>query len=56
MVLSCHYYFTPKFTAKDYFWPIRETEMTRNTNLDQNPDGKIQNYLPKRGESFPVGD
>ncbi len=29
--------FTPKFTAKDYFWPIRETELTRNTNLDQNP-------------------
>jgi hypothetical protein len=29
--------FTPKFTTKDYFWPIRETEMTRNTNLDQNP-------------------
>lgn len=29
--------FTPKFTTRDYFWPIRETELTRNTNLDQNP-------------------
>jgi len=30
--------YTPKFTNKDYFWPIRETEMTRNANLDQNPE------------------
>lgn len=29
--------FTPKFASKDYFWPIRETELTRNANLDQNP-------------------
>lgn len=29
--------FKPEFTSKDYFWPIRETELLRNTNLDQNP-------------------
>lgn len=29
--------FSPKFTLRDYFWPISETELTRNINLDQNP-------------------
>lgn len=29
--------FSPTFSTKDYFWPISEAELTRNTNLDQNP-------------------
>ena len=29
--------FTPKFTTKDYFWPIREYNLSVNLNLDQNP-------------------
>ncbi|GHT78753.1 hypothetical protein FACS189464_2730 [Bacteroidia bacterium] len=29
--------FTPLFTTKDYFWPLRESDLTVNTNLDQNP-------------------
>ena len=30
--------FTQKFTTKDYFWPIREYDLTVNPNLDQNPE------------------
>ena len=29
--------YTPQFTTKDYFWPIREYDLTVNPNLDQNP-------------------
>ncbi|MDR0814646.1 MAG: RagB/SusD family nutrient uptake outer membrane protein [Bacteroidales bacterium] len=29
--------FTPLFTTKDYFWPIRESDLVVNSNLDQNP-------------------
>jgi len=28
--------FSPSFSAKDYFWPIDEDELNRNTNLIQN--------------------
>jgi SusD family. len=29
--------FQQTFTLKDYFWPIRESDLIRNTNLVQNP-------------------
>ena len=29
--------FIPQFTSKDYFWPIRELDLSVNPNLDQNP-------------------
>lgn len=29
--------FIPQFTTKDYFWPLRESDLSVNTNLDQNP-------------------
>ena len=29
--------FVPQYTLKDYFWPLREFDLTVNTNLDQNP-------------------
>jgi len=29
--------FVPQFTTKNYFWPIREQDLTVNPNLDQNP-------------------
>jgi len=29
--------FTPQYTTKNYFWPIRESNLTVNPNLDQNP-------------------
>ena len=29
--------FTPKFFTKDYFWPIREYNLSVNRELDQNP-------------------
>ena len=29
--------FTPQFTTKNYFWPIKEYDLSVNPNLDQNP-------------------
>ena len=30
--------FTQQFTRKNYFWPIRESDLPVNPNLDQNPE------------------